>query len=169
MKDRICKRKRSKIRPDYKQHKSLHEKNDRTRKRKKDYIRKIKRAWEENINDFEWSFLSEAYLLILIVVSTRFKYAEVIFFVLTVIVEQTAEAIRNRAFIATISTEDWKILKKINADALKHLRQRRSLIQKKLRQYEKVLQILDVNISMLLFEKFNDKSIKAFSSQSNML
>ena len=142
--------------------------NDRTRKRKKDYIRKIKRVWEEDINNFEWSFLSEAYLLTLIVVSTRFKYAEVISFVLTVAVERTAEATRDYVFIATISTRDWKILKEIDADVLEHLRQRRSLTQEEFRQYKKALQILDVNISMLLFEEFNDRSIKASSSQSNV-
>ena len=96
--------------------------SDRIRKCKKNYIRKIKRAWEENINDFEWSFLNETYLLTLIVVSTRFKYAEIISFVLTVIVEQTAETIRDCVFIAIISTEDWKILEEIDVDALKHLR-----------------------------------------------
>ena len=136
--------------------------NDRIYKRKKDYIRKIKRAWEENINDFKWSFLNETYLLILIVVSTKFKYVEIIFLVLIVIVERTTKIIRDRAFIATISTENWKILKKINVDVLKHFRQRRSLTQEKFRQYEKIFQILNINISMLLFEAFNDKSIKVF-------
>ena len=80
--------------------------NDRTRKRKKDYIRKIKRAWKENINDFEWLFLNETYLLILIVVSTKFKYIEIIFLMLTVIVKRTIKTIRDRVFIATISTKN---------------------------------------------------------------
>ena len=142
--------------------------NNRTRKRKKDYIRKIKRAWKENINDFEWLFLSEAYLLTLIIILTRFKYVETISLVLTVIVERTAKTTRDRVFIAIILTEDWKILKEIDADVLKHLRQRRPLTQKKLRQYKKIFQILSVNISMLLFEKFNDKSIRISSSQSNV-